>query len=62
MWAKTWMQIDIFLTSSAPCDGWVYDAKCWILVHVTEPILELAYLCGMRSYKPIALYTSEDLI
>lgn len=62
MWVKTWTKIDTFLTSSAPSDGWIYDAKCWVLSSVTEPLLELGYLCGMRSYKPISLFTAEDLI
>jgi hypothetical protein len=62
MWHDFWTVIDTFLTSSAPSDGWIYDAKAWVLSNVTEPILEVAYVCGIRSYKPIAMYQAEDLI
>lgn len=62
MWATTWRQIDRFLTSSAPRDGWKYTAKIWTMTHVTEPVLELAYLCGIRSYKPVCLLKAEDLV
>ena len=62
MWSSFWTEIDRFLTSSMPEDGWIHDAKYWIMNNVTERILELAWTCGIRSYKPMSMYTTEDIL
>jgi hypothetical protein len=62
MWLVFWTNIYAFLNSSAPCDGVEYDAKCWVLHNITEPTLELAWVFGLRSYKPISRFIPSDFL
>jgi hypothetical protein len=57
-----WSNIYKYLVSSAPSDGRIYEFKFWVVLHVTEPVLEVMYRCAFTTYKPIAAYTPEDLL
>ena len=61
-WVTFWTLVYGFLTNTPSDVEPLYSAKFWIVRHITEPILEAAYVRGIRSYKPISQYLPSDLI
>lgn len=57
-----WNAINKFLASSGPQDVVMYNAKCWILNNISEPILEIAYFLRLTNTKPTSKMEISDFL